>query len=216
VRWLLLSLALHLLLLLWLIDAEQPTLTWQSLNVVLVEQQVDGMPRNDKGGKQQDSAIEHTHQQGSVAETAPTAAMPPRPMANPVPAAKEPGVAQSKTTEAASQPPQQTTVAQASPQAIENNQQDMQRRLKARIQLALARHFRYPSMAKRRGWQGEVILAFRLQSDGSIISARIAHSSGYSVLDQAALHALGKVKRLKHTMQDELDMQLPVIYRLEG
>jgi protein TonB len=88
--------------------------------------------------------------------------------------------------------------------------------LESRLQEALARHFSYPLLARRRGWQGEVLLAFRLQSDGRIIDARVARSSGYGVLDRAALDALGKVGRISPESEYGFAMQLPVIYRLEG
>lgn len=87
--------------------------------------------------------------------------------------------------------------------------------LRVTLQRELTNHFSYPLLARRRGWQGEVILAFRLEVDGTIINARVARSSGYGVLDRAALNALGKVKRINHTLQQVQDMQLPVIYRLQ-
>ncbi|MFO7592712.1 MAG: energy transducer TonB [Pseudomonadota bacterium] len=89
-------------------------------------------------------------------------------------------------------------------------------RLLGRIRLALAEHFRYPLQARRLGRQGEVVLAFRLESDGRILDARIASSSGYGVLDRAALEALDKVKGIRHEGHRSINLQLPVIYRLEG
>lgn len=90
-----------------------------------------------------------------------------------------------------------------------------QENIRLTLQQEITRYFSYPTLARRRGWQGEVVLAFRLEADGTIMNARIARSSGYGVLDRAALHALGKLKRLNHTLQHDLDMQLPVIYRLK-
>jgi len=92
----------------------------------------------------------------------------------------------------------------------------LQERLKITLQQALAEHFSYPLLARRRGWQGEVVLSFRLEADGRILDARIARSSGYGVLDHAALSALSKVKRLEQGLSRSLTLQLPVIYRLEG
>ncbi len=92
----------------------------------------------------------------------------------------------------------------------------LQASLKVSLHQELARHFNYPLLARRCGWQGEVLLAFRLETDGRIIDARIARSSGYRVLDHAALTALGKVKRIETGASHGLAMQLPVIYRLEG
>ena len=87
--------------------------------------------------------------------------------------------------------------------------------LRVTLQRELTHYFNYPILARRNGWQGEVVLAFRLNVDGTIINARVARSSGYGVLDRAALNALGKVKRINHTLQQVQDMQLPVIYRLQ-
>jgi protein TonB len=87
--------------------------------------------------------------------------------------------------------------------------------LRVTLQRELTHYFNYPILARRNGWQGEVILAFRLEVDGTIMNARVARSSGYGVLDRAALNALGKVKRINHTLQQVQDMQLPVIYRLQ-
>lgn len=87
--------------------------------------------------------------------------------------------------------------------------------LKVTLQQEIARHFTYPLLARKHGWQGEVLLAFRLEADGRIINARIARSSGYEILDRAALTALGKVKRI-NSGSGGFAMQLPVIYRLEG
>jgi protein TonB len=100
--------------------------------------------------------------------------------------------------------------------AIHHNDAALRERLKVTLQQALAENFRYPLLARRRGWQGEVLLAFRIEADGSILDARIARSSGYGVLDNAALSALGKVKRLHRDTPRSLTIQLPVIYRLEG
>lgn len=92
----------------------------------------------------------------------------------------------------------------------------LQSSLKVTLRQELARHFNYPLLARRRGWEGEVLLAFRLEADGRITGAHVARSSGYGVLDRAALTALGKVKRILSGAQGGFAMELPVIYRLEG
>lgn len=90
--------------------------------------------------------------------------------------------------------------------------------LAAHIKLELARHFHYPAQAVRRGWQGIVLLGFRIGIDGDIEDIHIAQSSGHALLDRAALGALGKVHKValdSGTLRAALDLQLPVIYRLE-
>lgn len=87
-----------------------------------------------------------------------------------------------------------------------------------RIRSLLARYFTYPPRARREGWQGVVLLRFRINSDGTIAAMGVAHSSGHALLDRAALGALGKVGRLSldTTLTAPLELQMPVIYRLEA
>lgn len=81
---------------------------------------------------------------------------------------------------------------------------------------ALARHFHYPLLARKYGWQGEVLLAFTLDIHGTIINARIARGSGYSVLDSAALKSLSRVATLEIGPSQAISFELPVIYNLNG
>jgi protein TonB len=86
------------------------------------------------------------------------------------------------------------------------------------LQTRLSRYLVYPPLARRRGWEGTVLLGMRVESDGHLHQLRIDHSSGYTVLDHSALNSLNRVGRLAEATAwlegRELDMQLPVIYRL--
>lgn len=88
----------------------------------------------------------------------------------------------------------------------------------AHLRTRLAHRFEYPYVARLRGWEGTVRLAFRLETDGRIEAIRLAHSSGFAALDAAALHSLERVERLPQAtawLQGRaLDVELPVIYRL--
>lgn len=48
----------------------------------------------------------------------------------------------------------------------------------------------YPGLARQRGYEGDVLIAAEVRSDGSIGAARIKRSSGYASLDQSALEAV--------------------------
>ena len=50
----------------------------------------------------------------------------------------------------------------------------------------------YPSLARERGWEGIVSVAVLVEQDGLPSKLVIEESSGYDVLDQAALKAMGK------------------------
>lgn len=92
--------------------------------------------------------------------------------------------------------------------------------IRGHLETDLSRYFSYPPIARQRGWQGHVRVAFTVQADGQLTDARITHSSGYHVLDASALEALRRVGRLPQAREwlqgEALAMELPVIYRLEN
>lgn len=47
-----------------------------------------------------------------------------------------------------------------------------------------------PSIARQMGLRGKTLVEFRLQPDGRMLWARVVHSSGFSILDHAALAAV--------------------------
>lgn len=89
--------------------------------------------------------------------------------------------------------------------------------VRAAIQREFARYFVYPELARERGWQGQVLLAFRVQADGHLDHLQVARSCGYTLLDRSALDALRQVARVESSdglPGRALEVQLPVVYRL--
>lgn len=84
----------------------------------------------------------------------------------------------------------------------------------------LARYLAYPPLARARGWEGTVLVGFRLASDGRLEALRVARSSGYDILDASAIDSLGKVGRLDDvatmTLASAQQLELAVMYRLEN
>lgn len=78
---------------------------------------------------------------------------------------------------------------------------------------------RYPSTARRRGQQGEVLLRVQVLPDGTISSPAVVRSSGVASLDQAAQAA---VSRWRFTPASsggravEATVEVPVVFRLDG
>lgn len=97
---------------------------------------------------------------------------------------------------------------------------DTVNRIKAQLYTDLARHFDYPEMARRRGWEGRVMVAVNVASDGQLQQIRVARSSGFTLLDDSALQSLRQVDRIAAAVAllngRKLAMQIPVIYRLQG
>lgn len=84
----------------------------------------------------------------------------------------------------------------------------------------LAKHFHYPRIARRRGWQGTVVLSVRILPNGRLANIRVVRSSGRAVLDRSALGSLGDVRRLPQFADrvgsTGLALEIPVTYRLES
>lgn len=51
---------------------------------------------------------------------------------------------------------------------------------------------RYPALARKRGWQGTVLLELIIEDDGSVSLFDIHSGSGHRILDKAALEAVRK------------------------
>ncbi|GIW39470.1 MAG: hypothetical protein KatS3mg076_0047 [Candidatus Binatia bacterium] len=74
---------------------------------------------------------------------------------------------------------------------------------------------RYPALARRRGWQGEVALRLLLSPDGRVQRADVRHSSGYEVLDREALEAARRSRfRLREARGRSLRADIEYEFRL--
>ncbi len=100
------------------------------------------------------------------------------------------------------------------------NDDELRARIEARVRLDLARHFEYPYAARLRGWEGDVLLGFVVQASGRLDTIHVLRSSGFAVLDRSAVDSLRRVARLPEAVAwlngRDLEMRLPIIYRLEG
>ncbi|MBA3965210.1 MAG: energy transducer TonB [Nitrospirales bacterium] len=48
----------------------------------------------------------------------------------------------------------------------------------------------YPRMAREQGWQGKVVLRTQITADGTVTSATVQESSGFSLLDESAAQSV--------------------------
>ena len=82
----------------------------------------------------------------------------------------------------------------------------------------LGEHFTYPWIARRRGWEGEVRLALRVGAAGRISDLRVVKTSGYAILDRAALRNARRIRVVPEAARwlrgRHLDIVVPVEYRL--
>lgn len=76
----------------------------------------------------------------------------------------------------------------------------------------------YPAFARRRGYQGTVILEALVNVDGTVADLRLSHSSGYPVLDQMALTSVKTwvfepAKRGREPV--EMWVKIPICFQLK-
>jgi protein TonB len=71
----------------------------------------------------------------------------------------------------------------------------------------------YPPLARRMGWQGQVVLSFVIQLNGTIKETRVAQGSGHEVLDQNALEALRESVPFPQPPV-EARISIPITYKL--
>lgn len=90
--------------------------------------------------------------------------------------------------------------------------------LQGKIKSALQKHLTYPSLARRRGWQGTVTVRLLIQANGELNNVALTKSSGYALLDESAVSALRKVKQLRTLVPllqgQDMSLELPITYRL--
>lgn len=82
----------------------------------------------------------------------------------------------------------------------------------------LNQHKDYPPSVKKKKQQGTVVLAFSIDRSGTVLTSRVQESSGYPLLDQAALDMLARANPLP-AMPDSMPRQrlrlaVPIEYSL--
>ena len=77
----------------------------------------------------------------------------------------------------------------------------------------------YPSVARIRGWEGTVILRLFITPKGRPDAMQVARSSGYTVLDEAALAAVRQwqfVPARHHRAQVASLVEIPITFKLRN
>jgi len=81
------------------------------------------------------------------------------------------------------------------------------------IRDAIQRASAYPPTARRMGWEGKVVVAFRLLSDGSVRDVRIVQGSGHAALDRGAIDAVRNASPFPRS-PGEAEIITPVLFLL--
>jgi len=77
-------------------------------------------------------------------------------------------------------------------------------------------HLEYPYLARRMGWEGEVLLFFRLNPTGEVEEIIVLKSSGFEVLDKSAVNAVKRASKHFPRPKQIVLIKLPIQFKLEG
>ncbi len=86
----------------------------------------------------------------------------------------------------------------------------------SKIRTAIASHNPYPRMARLRKMQGEVVLEFVLDIDGSLDGVKILSSTAGEILNKSALKALKRASREFPLPSQKVRIKVPIIYSLSA
>jgi len=75
-------------------------------------------------------------------------------------------------------------------------------------------NLQYPMMARRRGWSGQVELAFTIAPDGQVHDLKILTSSGFPILDEQAMTAIRRSAPFRPAPPVVASLVMPVTFRL--
>ena len=85
---------------------------------------------------------------------------------------------------------------------------------------AISRYKRYPMRARKKGNEGDVVVAFTIEKDGRITGIAVVESSSWSSLDRAAVRALEKLNRFKPIpdsfFRKQWSFQIPIKFSLQS
>lgn len=76
----------------------------------------------------------------------------------------------------------------------------------------------YPNLARRRGWEGVVLLQVEVTEEGEVASVRLHESCGYKILDKCALRAVTTWRFLSGTRdgkRTQCTVMIPVHFKLQ-
>jgi TonB family protein len=86
----------------------------------------------------------------------------------------------------------------------------------ARLRIEKAK--RYPREARRRGWEGKVVLSFQINRKGEVAQIKLVQSSGYQELDEEGIATLRRASPFSPppwAHEEKLEVQIPLVFRLE-
>ena len=119
-----------------------------------------------------------------------------------------------------SESPEKVSLNILSPDYQMNKKQSVTNKSRAKFQVGSHNnpHPEYPLIARKRGWEGRVIIRADIDKSGIVTSIKILKSSGFEVLDEASLVTLRQWKFTPARYGDKFihdSLNIPVNFRLK-
>jgi len=85
----------------------------------------------------------------------------------------------------------------------------------AAIRDSILANLQYPNLARRRGWSGQVEVAFTITPDGHVTDLKIKTSSGFPHLDDQAMTAIERSTPFSPPPYTAANLVMPITFRLK-
>lgn len=102
-------------------------------------------------------------------------------------------------------------------QTVNNPSSNIANNMVQYLETEFRTRFKYPLVARKRGWQGKVVVAMDVSKAGHIHNINIKQSSGHAILDNNAVRtfeAIGNINSLRKDHHRDYRLSIPVIYKL--
>jgi protein TonB len=221
-RWLLLSLALHALMLAWFKapshKVPSPTLLISATLRLITppDSPAASAAAPQESGAAKAPAISRrlempANKSGpvSIAHPAPQEVRQPQSLSDPRPVPEVLGAARPTVNAPSSEAAAPTT---------QPDQQQLLGRYAQQLSRLLASQQEYPRLAAMRGWEGEVRLRVKVARKGNLLFLQVDRSSGHEILDQHALQLVDQVRLPPFPDElegSEIQITVPVNYKLK-
>jgi len=122
-----------------------------------------------------------------------------------------------KVAHHAAKQPVPVTDTEVTNQTVSNTSSNIANNMVQYLNTEFRARFKYPLVARKRGWQGKVIVALDVNKAGDIHNINIKQSSGHAILDKNAVRTfreIGNINGLGKDHQHDYKLNIPVIYKL--
>jgi protein TonB len=127
-----------------------------------------------------------------------------RPEVRPVPRETPPPVVQPRV---------EPSVVAPQPKAADESREQQYQQI---ISASIKQYKEYPTVAKRRHWEGTTVVRLRLTPEGKVTDISVVEKSGYEILDEAAVKMIRKASPLPLPPEGLHTVLVPIKFRLES